>query len=563
MPTYSASRYGTYQVLIPEYSTSVRVSIGAASGGGSKSPSDGSLWNWGNGGFGRSGDFRLPTRSYAYTLTLYLGERGGNGVGPQNPGGSGGRSSIASGGSGHRSGGGGGGASAIYDGGLNRYTVIVGGGGGAGRFNQETGYSGYYSAGRGIGGGSTTGGFSGRSGQSASAGHRGGGGGGSTVGGAGGLGGAQTYNGYAGIGGNSSWYNNTNYYQWTYNSGYGNYGDGFYVVYFEYAPPTIQYFTITPTQFVQGSSAQLRYNVTGFVQSVSLTPIGTNQPQTADFSISPQNDTSYTLSATGGGGTVSLTVPVDVLIPPVVNLFSSAADDTIIAGESVNLDWSITGDASTANLQPGVGGVNIGGGPVTVSPSITTEYTLVASHPIAGTGSDTITITVLQPPTTALTGPLNVNYGQNITLVCSATNATQSLQLLAKYYYTDGTASDYEIVETLAIADTVEADVLHVVQYTDFGPSSIDYKLYAIGEGGQTSEDPHSVSIEIDQTPDVIVVPESVDKILSENPVISPEEETFLTLSVDDIDIPVKIKADYPIQVEIDNDGIYRDVEQI
>ena len=326
MPTYSASRYGTYQVLIPEYSTSVRLSIGAASGGGSRS----TTWDWSRGGFGRSGDFRLPTRSSAYTLTLYLGQQGGKGNGPSTSGrGAGGASGLpqGSGGNGHRSGGGGGGASGVYDSGLGRYTIICGGGGGAGRFNQETGYSGYYSAGRGLGGGSTTGSFSPRAGQNAAAGHRGGGGGGSNVGGAGSLGGAQTYNGYAGIGGNSAWYNNANYYQWTYNSGYGNYGDGFYVVSFEYAPPTIQYFTITPTQFLQGNSAQLRYNVTGFVQSVTLTPIGTNQPQTADFSISPQNDTSYTLSATGGGGTVSLTVPVDVLIPPVVNLFSSAADD--------------------------------------------------------------------------------------------------------------------------------------------------------------------------------------------------------------------------------------------
>ena len=41
--------------------------------------------------------------------------QGGDGVGPQNPGGSGGSSPLAGGGSGHRSGGGGGGATAVYD----------------------------------------------------------------------------------------------------------------------------------------------------------------------------------------------------------------------------------------------------------------------------------------------------------------------------------------------------------------------------------------------------------------------------------------------------------------
>ena len=79
-----------------------------------------------------------------------------------------------------------------------------------------------------------------------------------------------------------------------------------------------------------------------------------------------------------------------------------------------------------------------------------------------------------------------------------------------------------------------------------------------------TANDVHLVSVIIDQTPDFIDIPESDDKIKDETPVITPDAEiNTLTLSVNDIDIPVEVKADYPIQVQIDDDGNYQDVRQI
>lgn len=563
MPNFSASRYGNYSVLIPAGSINIRFSVGAAGGGDVVNP----VWGYIRGGWGRAGDFRLKSRDYDYTLYFYLGERGSNGH-PSGglPGGSGGRSSVARGGNGYRSGGGGGGASGVYDTGLQRYVVIVGGGGGAGRY-ADTGFGGAFSAGRGIGGGSTTSSFSGSSGDSARAGHTGGGGGGSTRGGlsssvAGAAGGGGS-GGYSGVGGNSSWYDNNTYYDWTVNSGYSNYGDGFYTLSFDYAAPTIQYFTISPAQIVSGNTSNISYSTSGAVNNVSLSNIGNNLPRTSNYNVSPLNDTSYTLTVSGPGGIVSQTKSIDVITPPVVNLFSDATNDTIIQGQSVNLNWTITGDASTASLSPGVGPVNISGGPVQVSPTTTTTYTLTASHPVAGQGSDQVTITVILPPEVSIVGPSSVDYGQNIILSCEAVNATESLQVLAKYYYIDGTFTDYQVIKELPVSDLVNEDVIDFVVYNDIGPSSVDYMIYAIGEGGLTSSDFASVLINIDKNPDLITIPESLDKIKNEDPVITPEEDTFLTLTVEDIDIPVRIKSDYPIQVEIDNDGVYRDVEQI
>jgi len=563
MPSYSGRGSGQRTIQIPAGSTNVRFSIGAASGGGSAS----TTWNHSRGGFGRSGDFRLTSRDYTYNLTFYMGREGSKGQGPANPGGSGGYSPLASGGNGYRSGGGGGGASGVYDGGLNRYTVIVGGGGGAGRFDNNTGYGGYYTAGRGIGGGGTTSGIGGRNGGNAPAGHRGGGGGGSSTGGAGGLGGATTTNGYAGIGGNSAWYSNGSYYQWTYNSGYSNYGDGFYTLSFDYAKPNIQYFTISPDQIVRGGSAQLTYQITGYVTTVSLTDFGGNQPQNQSppgITIQPVNDRTYTLSAFGPGGTTSQSISVDVLIPPIPTLTTTATDNTIIQGQSTFLEYTITGDVSLAQISPGIGPINIQSTPIQISPTTTTTYTITASHPLAGQGSDQVTVTVITPPVITLTYPLSVDYGENINLNVQSENATTSLQLLVRYYYADNTYTDYELVEDLPIADVVDRDVIHTPTYNNLGPTIIEYKLYAIGEGSLTAEDIEQVSINIDRMPDAIDIPETDDTFKNEEPVVTPDVEvTSQRLLVDDIDIPVEVKADYPIQLEIDDSGIYVDIREI
>ena len=563
MPNYSSRGYGQVTKSIPAGSTNVRFSIGAASGGGSAS----TTWNHSRGGFGRSGDFRLTVRDYTYNLTFYMGQAGSKGQGPANPGGSGGSSPIASGGDGFRSGGGGGGASGVYDGGLNRYTVIVGGGGGAGRFDNNTGKSGYYTMGRGIGGGATTNSISGRNGGSAPAGHRGGGGGGASSGGAGVYGGTTTTNGYAGIGGNSAWYNNGSYYQWTYNSGYANSGDGFYTLSFDYAKPNIQYFIISPDQFVRGGSAQLTYQINGYVNTVSLTDFSGNQPQNKPApgaTIAPVNDRTYTLSASGPGGTTSQSISVDVLIPPSVTFTTTAVDGTIVQGQSTFLEYSITGDVASAQISPGIGPINIQSTPIQVSPTETTTYTLTASHPLAGQGSGQVTVNVITPPVVTLTYPISADYGENINLNVQSENATTSLQLLVRYYYADNTYTDYELVEDLPIADVVDHDVIHTPTYNNLGPTIIEYKLYAIGDGSLTAEDIEQVTINIDRMPDAIDIPETDDTFKGQEPVVTPDVEvTSQRLTVDGIDIPVEVKADYPIQIEIDNSGIYVDIREI
>ena len=558
MPSFSNYSPGSYSQTIPIGALNVRYTIAAATGGSSHTPGIGG----GSGGWGRTGNFSIQPRSYAYTLSFYTGAVGGNGVGPHNPGGSGGWSPIASGGNGHRAGGGGGGASAVYDGGLNRYIAWVGGGGGAGRHGDVTSYPPpHQSAGRGIGGGVTSGSTGWRNGQNASAGHRGGGGGGSTTGGSGGLGGAQTTNGYAGIGGNSGYWLGTGH-QWYY-PGYANYSNGYYTLSYEYAPPVIQYFTATPTELIQYSqNVNLSWSAAGDISLINIVNTATNLANTGSINVNPASTTVYTLSVGGNGGSTTANQSVTVWIPPEVTLSSDAVNNTIIIGQSCNLSWVTTGTADTANLSPVPGTVPINSS-TTISPTDTTTYTIQASG-LGGLDSDQITITVIGVPEVSLSVDPTVDYGDSINFTASSEHCTVTHQVLVKYYYLDGTSSDYEIIDNLPLTQYSVYQSSHTPTYNNIGPSIVEYKLYGEGLGGLTDDDIKQVIINIDETPDAIVVPESGDLFKDEDPVVTPEETvTTNELEITDIDIPVEIKSNHPIQVEIDDDDNWRDVGEI
>ena len=560
MSTITQSRNSPGQVtwFVPAGATNVTFTIAAGSGGGSKSPSNGSLWNHSRGGFGRAGNFTIAPRSGSYNLTFYIGGQGGNGVGPQNPGGGGGSSPLAGGGSGHRSGGGGGGATAVYDSWAGRYTAWVGGGGGAGRFGQNTGISGYYTAGRGIGGGGTSSSPSWRNGQSAPAGHRGGGGGGSTSGGAGSLGGAQTSNGYGGIGGNSGWYNNGDI-GWITNSGYGNFGNGYAVLSYVQPPPSIDTFTANPTTLILGNTFQLNWSVSGNVTSVNITDVG-NVNASGSATILPGGDITYTITASGPGGTTAKSVAIDVHIPPQINF--SVDKPQLVGGDSATLTWSVTGDADTMSINPGIGSTNLSGTQV-IQPSQDTTYTAVASG-LGGSATAQVTVEVVYPPEVSLTGPVSTDYGDDIILTYNADNAVTSLQVLRKYVSQGNPEPDWTLAFDLPTGQNTSGTLLFSPDYDDFGPDVVQFQLYAVGEAGLTDTATFDAFINVDRTPDAIDIPASEDKLRDEEPVITPDAVvTSEQIVVNDIDVPVEIKADQPIQVEIDDSGTFQDIREI
>ena len=87
--------------------------------------------------------------------------------------------------------------------------------------------------------------------------------------------------------------------------------------------------------------------------------------------------------------------------------------------------------------------------------------------------------------------------------------------------------------------------------------------MVASGNGG-TAERTARTLVNIDQTPDNFTVDETDDLLKDADPVYTPETEILSEMYlINDIDIPVEIKADYPIKVDINKNDDWEDVRRI
>lgn len=567
---------GNHVVSVGERWINILITVAGAQGG--NGGSDGGNPG-GTRGYGRRATFRLEgsntaATGVARTLYLYVGSQGGNGYGcVSNSGaGGGGSSSVASGGSGGRTGpqgcsgggGGGGGATGVYDSYSNMYIILAGAGGGAGGGSYPDSWL------RG-GNGGNAGNFSGTQrgissgGTGSSQGFDGGGGGGGGGGASGGGGGRQGADDRAGRypstgGGGGGSYYVTSY--TTYYSGQGaNYGNGYVYISYDLANPQVTSLTTSDSTIIRGEQVTVSWSTsyTQFISSLILTsPDGNTYNVTGSTSINlqPQQSGNWQLTAYYSGGRHDRYAPQTVYIPPVITLFLD--EEAIARGDSTTLRWNTTGDASTVNISPGIGPSNITSF-VPVNPTVTTLYTAVASG-LGGTDSDEITLTVWQPPEVSLAGPLTVNYGdQYINLSHSEVNSDVSYQLEVIATDLDGNTTN----ETFDV-DRSTTTYAYAPTWTNRGPSSFNFNLRGTGLGNLYDTASILIYPYIDQLPDTIDIPETEESLKNEEPVVTPDVEiTTEQLSIDDIDIPVEIKADYPIQVEIDNSGNFLDVRQI
>jgi RHS repeat-associated protein len=112
------------------------------------------------------------------------------------------------------------------------------------------------------------------------------------------------------------------------------------------------------------------------------------------ITVSPSETTTYSITATGSGGTAMDSVTVIVTHPqPTVDI--SANPETVLAGESSTLSWNST-SADSAGIDNGIGNVPVNGS-TPVSPTQTTTYTITVTGP-GGTATDSVKVIVIVPP---------------------------------------------------------------------------------------------------------------------------------------------------------------------
>jgi len=185
-------------------------------------------------------------------------------------------------------------------------------------------------------------------------------------------------------------------------------------------PPVVN-ISAEPESIEIGGSAALTWNSTNADSATIDQGVGT-VPANGSVTVSPSGTTTYTITVAGPGGTATASATVIVTYPPPVPTVGlSAEPETIFLGASASLSWTST-NADTCVIEPGIGSVDVNAS-IAISPTETTTYTITATGP-GGTAIDTVTVTVLQPPTVSLSAdPGTIVLGESATLMWTSTNA--------------------------------------------------------------------------------------------------------------------------------------------
>ncbi len=146
--------------------------------------------------------------------------------------------------------------------------------------------------------------------------------------------------------------------------------------------------------------------------------------------VTVSKSTVFTLTVSGKGGEASESLAVEVIGDPPSILSFSASPESIAAGESSTLSWRTeAADSLSLTAIPGgvveLGGANVAEGSLTVSPSETTRYVLVA-HGADGDVEAQVEVRLIGHPTVAFeANPELVVFGGTATLSWATTDASR------------------------------------------------------------------------------------------------------------------------------------------
>jgi hypothetical protein len=247
----------------------------------------------------------------------------------------------------------------------------------------------------------------------------------------------------------------------------------------------------------------------------------------------------------------------------------------MMLNDIATISWSVTGDGDGLNWTPILtwlsGGLTNGNltSNSDVTPSDTTIYTGQVSG-VGGTDTGTVTVIVYQPVQLSVDPPTSLVYNNQGTINVTTKYATDSITITPTYNYdfvgsTTGSVVNLPVNNAADMGGTESTTgYTTTIPYNDRGPLSVSYVIRATGKLGNFQEQVISIPIIIDDTPENLNIPESEDLIKDQTPVVSPEVEVLSDLIlIDDIDIKVEVKSNYPIQVDLNQDGDWTDVREI
>lgn len=338
-----------------------------------------------------------------------------------------------------------------------------------------------------------------------------------------------------------------------------------------YPTPSITY-SISPSSIIQGQTATLSWSVSSSTSRSFNQGIGSVATSGTKNVSDVMDTTIYTLSATYYSYTSTFKSLTLTVYEPVIATISSSPT-SIVSGSSTELQWTVTGSTSgNATIDQGVGTVPFSSNK-DVSPTTSTTYTISASGP-GGSDTASTTVVVYQMPQLSVTFPSNIEYGESLSIPMTYRYASSGVSILATYTYRDGTTGNYDDVTTVdygltGTSDDESSPALTPnwnpnIPWNVNGPMKVNFTVTADGAGGSAEVSSNFYDVIVDLTPVYMNIPISEDQLPSAPEVLSPDAEVVLSdpIAIENIDIPVEIKATKPIQVRFDDDDTWNDLRQ-
>ncbi|MBS1829296.1 MAG: OmpA family protein [Acidobacteria bacterium] len=182
-------------------------------------------------------------------------------------------------------------------------------------------------------------------------------------------------------------------------------------------------FVANPQQIRAGEATSLTWTVEN-ADEVTIDGIGRVDARGGSTNLSPEQTTTYKLTARNRGGEVSETVTVTVQRPDARIIFFTASPMNVVAGQSTTLSWQ-TENADTVEIS-GVGGVAQSGSQ-TVTPDGNTTYVITARNRF-GQATSQVAVRVTPAPMPRIVrftaAPAEIVNGEQASLVWQVENAT-------------------------------------------------------------------------------------------------------------------------------------------
>lgn len=191
--------------------------------------------------------------------------------------------------------------------------------------------------------------------------------------------------------------------------------------------PTLT-FTADPTSIDEGESSTLSWQTTNASSCTASNGWSGNKNTSGTQSVTPSETTTYTLSCSGAGGTVtkSVTVNVDDAPLPTPEVSLNANPTTVAVNGTSTLAWE-SNDASACVASGGWSGTKALDGSEVVTLSATTTYTIACGNGVS-TSTDSVTVNVAaepDEPTVEITAdPEAIDEGDSSELTWNSENAT-------------------------------------------------------------------------------------------------------------------------------------------